>query len=44
MAVVRQPLILTNNNTDYKQGVVILSGIYPFTLRVATPPRIWAVG
>jgi hypothetical protein len=26
MAVGRQSLILTNNNMDYKQGVIILSG------------------
>jgi hypothetical protein len=43
MVVVRQPLILTNNNMDYKQGV-ILSSIYPLTLSVATPPSVWAVG
>jgi len=43
-AVVRQPLILTNNNIDYKQGVVILSGNYHLTLPVATPQRLWAFG
>jgi len=36
MPVVRQPLILTNNNMDYKQGVFILSSIYRLTLPVAT--------
>lgn len=44
MTVVRQPLILTNDNMDYKQGVVILSGSYRLTLPVATLPRVWAVG
>ena len=32
----RQPLILTKNNMDYKQGVVILSSIYHLKLPVAT--------
>ena len=43
VAVVRQPLILTNNNMSYKQGVVILSGNYLLTLLIAILPRIWAV-
>jgi len=43
MAVVRQPLILTNNNMDYKQGV-ILSSIHRLTLPIATAPRVSAVG